>query len=71
MLNKKSFSPLSSIGIAAFCLYIFMTYNAVDLVFPARASQLSMYLFLGVGALGFLLVCAVSRSVNSYHGICC
>ena len=54
MLKKKSLLSLDNIGIAAFCLYIFMSYNAVDLVFSSRVAQLSMYLFFGVGALGFL-----------------
>ena len=55
MLEKKSLLTLNDIGVAVFCLYIFMSYNAVDIVISSRFSQLSMYLFLAVGALCFLI----------------
>lgn len=51
MLNRKSLLPLNKIGIVAFCIYIFMSYNAINIIIPSTFSQLAMYLFLGVGAL--------------------
>ena len=53
--NRRMVLSERSVGVALFCLYIFISSLANDMVFPSSIGSLTLYLFLGYSVLYILL----------------
>ena len=53
--NRRMVLSERSVGVALFCLYIFISSLANDMVFPGSIGSLTLYLFLGYSVLYILL----------------
>ncbi len=49
--GQKAHNNLNKLGIGLFCLYVFMSYMAQDVIFPSSVGSFTLFLFLGYSAL--------------------